>query len=780
MKILKKIKKQANPEIQANTETQDAPVIQETSKQKKKVNINLDFLKKIDFKKFFTDIGVRFKNIDWKKLKSVSGNVTASIGITIRAQLILGFAIPIAFLVLVGFVSYNKAADGLTSNYQTSTINALQMTRSSLDSSLDSIKQMTMELCQDSNVKPYALGAYVNDSTKSAQIRNNIRTAINIKVTAGSMLENVHIIPFEEEIVVTSKTLDWDNEMDSFIGELKTSEDPLDADMLATKFVTYGESHPMIDSYLGIQPADYALYFSQTFNSGANQALVVIDVSRQGITDVLSQLHFGEGSTVGFVMQGGSEVIVGDIPSIAGTEFFKKGMDSGEVSYTETIKYEGTEYLFMMQKSELVEGYICVLVPQALIVKESEDIRNITMILVAIAVIVAVAIAFFITTGISGNIRKSEKSLKKVSEGALYHSSKKERIPKNEFGKLHSAIRNTIDKMRKLVLEVVKMIGVVSDSGERVSNSGQQVSDYVQDMNDHMMQVESIIASESIEIENCNDQMEKLSSEIKTVSSGIYGTIEQVHKSRDMIQTGISAVETMTKQSAETTQATGDVQTQVSMLSAKLVQITGFAEDIQDIASQTNLLSLNASIEAARAGEHGRGFSVVAEEIRKLADSAGKTAISIQDMIKEISTYSKAAMDRVKIAEDIVSMQEESVKNTSEAFSNLNLFLEQMITEMESLATEVDGMNKERKTTLNSIHSISELSDKLVQFSEQMNESLKLQVEAAKILTVEAGNMKDNMKTLQESVESFKLEEDPTEASEEKNKKERVKKVKSK
>ncbi len=95
----------------------------------------------------------------------------------------------------------------------------------------------------------------------------------------------------------------------------------------------------------------------------------------------------------------------------------------------------------------------------------------------------------------------------------------------------------------------------------------------------------------------------------------------------------------------------------------------------------------------------------------------GKTAVSIQDMITEISSYSKAAVERVEIAENIVSMQEKSVRNTTDAFNNLNHFLEQMIQEMETLAMEVEGMNTERKTTLHSIHSIAELSEKLVQFS---------------------------------------------------------------
>lgn len=604
-------------------------------------------------------------------------------GITIRTQLIIGFVIPIMFIMIVGIVSYQKAANGLETNYEQSTTNALEMTRNSLDSSLQIISQQVMELAQDSNVKSYSLGAYVGKSSEQSKSRNTIKSNISVKETSSDIIQNVHIIPVDNEVVVTSKTLSA-AEIDSFMAALKESED---GGLLENSYVKWGETHSFIDSKMEIGTEEYTLFCSQAFNSGANKALIVFDISTQGIKELLER-------------------------------------------FTKYVKYDGKNYFYMMCKSQVVDGYITVLVPKENIVKSSVQIRNITMVLVAISAVVAILLGCYITAGISINIKKSEKSLKRVSQGELFLPVKNERIPKNEFGRLHSAIRNTIDKMRALVLEVIKMIGVVSDSGHRVNESAKQISIYVQNMNEQMKQVENIVESESIEIENCNEQMEKLSGEIKTVSKGIFGTIEQVHKSKDMIQGGIAAVESMTKQSAETTQATGEVQKQVSMLGEKLVHISGFAGEIQDIASQTNLLSLNASIEAARAGENGRGFSVVAEEIRKLADNAGKTAASIQDMITEISTYSQAAVERVAIAENIVAMQEESVRNTAEAFNNLNHFLEEMISEMEELATEVEGMNTERKTTLHSIRSIAELSDKLVQFSEQMNESLKLQVEA--------------------------------------------------
>lgn len=689
-----------------------------------------------------------------KKKERVRKN-KKQLGLSIRVQLIVGFVIPIAFIIAVGFVSYSKASSGLTSNYEKSSGTALEMTVATLEESMKNIRTTVQELAQDTNVKGYALGGFKGNVTAEGLAKSTVQKSINVKATSNSMINNLYIIPMDGTGFIATKQMSTSAEGTGFISKMEGTEDEK---MLQGAMVIWGSSHPTSDQYLEISPDEYIMYCSQNFSSGALKGVVLADIDRGAVKAVLDEMNFGDEAQVSFITAEGAELSTDttDI-AIAQTDFYKKGAESEENMITEYVNYEGRSYYFMMCKSETTGACVAVMVPKSVITASTRDIRQITLGLVLVACLIAALLSYVIITNITRNISGSVRKLDRVSQGELIEENGPAKKTGAEFGKLHGAISNTVHRMRELVLTVKKMIGNVSDSSERVSDSSRNVGEMVTDMSAQVQEILSTIHQEDEEIATCNDRMEELSVNIKTVSGSIINAIEEADASKQVIVEGEKAVEDMMRQSKETSAVTSEVQHHVTQLSDKLAGITKAVENIQEIASQTNLLSLNASIEAARAGEHGRGFSVVAEEIRKLADNSAKMADSIQNVIEEVKEYSDSAIGKVHEAETIVQMQSQSADNTASVFKSIDESMGKLVSNMEHVSTDVDEMNQRRREALHSIHVISQLSAGTVQAAKVVGDALERQIESANTLEGEARSLEGDMKELETAISTFKL-----------------------
>lgn len=678
-----------------------------------------------------------------KSKKKTKGK--ASIGLSIKVQLIVGFVIPILFCVAIGWISYTKASEGLVANYEQSSITALQMTMNSMDESMNTISSVVLELAQDKTVTSYALGGLTSSTAKEEDARQAIGNNLSVKQTSTDMIQAIHIIPVSTTTVITTHYMDGVVDLDSFMDQLAESED---AFLLEDGRVHWNSSHPFIDSQ--INTSNYILYASRCFNSGSLKGLVIVDVSKEAVANLLAQLDFGEGSYVAFVTADGAEVSTDANFTVSSVE----GIDLTKQS--DYIEYNGETYFYMTAESSVTGGKILALVPKDYITQSSDSIRDITMGMVLLACLVAIVLAVVIISLISKNISKSVASLDKVSKGDLTGDGK-EKISRNEFGKLQSALKNTVVKMRELIGTVSDMKDEVIVSGDKVMDSGNELGCMTENVSAQIEEIGSIIATQDTAIADCSNQMEDLSLQIKDVTNSLFATIDEVTNSKKMIDEGMTTVEEMVNQSELTADATKEVQEQVVKLADKLEQISEFVNDIQEIASQTNLLSLNASIEAARAGEQGRGFAVVAEEIRKLADNSGQTAMEINKIIDEISAYSQSALNKVSEAEGISANQMISAKKTITAFEQMNGLMEGLVVNMQGISKDVNEMNTGRHEALKAIHGIGESSENTMLATNEINRFLERQMEAAESLKMETSKMQENMKQLEEAIQTFKL-----------------------
>ena len=167
--------------------------------------------------KVLNDMPVFHKKKDYK----VRGKFIPKLNI--KVQLIIGFFIPILFLIFVGIVSYKRASAGMIKNYESSTQSAISMAVESLDQGIKPVISNTLLLAQDKSLASYITGAYENNAMAKTKSRDAIADNILVMQTADEYIKNIHIIPIDSEWVISTATLTT-SKTNSFSSQLKEAE----------------------------------------------------------------------------------------------------------------------------------------------------------------------------------------------------------------------------------------------------------------------------------------------------------------------------------------------------------------------------------------------------------------------------------------------------------------------------------------------------------------------------------------------------------------------------
>ncbi len=253
---------------------------------------------------------------------------------------------------------------------------------------------------------------------------------------------------------------------------------------------------------------------------------------------------------------------------------------------------------------------------------------------------------------------------------------------------------------------VARTSGTVADNAEQVARRVSDISSAIAQMTASIQEMDSNLLSLATVVEQAVANTQEMSASIVQVASSAERVRSESNVTDQQVREGRNEVQTLSRGMSSISETVGEVVSEMKGLDGASRQIGEILGLIEEIADQTNLLALNAAIEAARAGEHGRGFAVVADEVRKLAENSASSVRQIGQLVADIQRRTSAVLERTAKANSLVQNNADSALNVTSMIETIS----RRVTDVAQLVSEISIATQEQ----------ARASEELARASEQM------------------------------------------------------------
>ena len=381
-----------------------------------------------------------------------------------------------------------------------------------------------------------------------------------------------------------------------------------------------------------------------------------------------------------------------------------------------------------------------------------------TLIYIPAAILI---ISVILIVGVVRNMFKNLSPLmvasKKLQDSDLTFEFEKEYQGKDEISRLLNSFKSATETLKDQMLSIKDSVTEVDREMDEISSSAEEVANSLNEITQAMVDVASEMENISASIQQTTAESNEISQATKSIADDAETAAAFGRESAEIAQKNLRAMQNLFDAIGNINEVSKEIDTVVKGFSGGAKKIRQFVETITSIAEQTNLLALNAAIEAARAGEAGKGFAVVADEIRKLAEESKSAAQEVERVVIDVDKISERSVEvagdisnQISYSSELIEEAKGYINEIVERVDKISEMMERIAAAVEEQSAAVDEVTTAMNSNAQSITNVSASTQEVTASVENINASMEEIAASIK-------NIRKETKSLHNIVETYKI-----------------------
>ncbi|MBW7452920.1 methyl-accepting chemotaxis protein [Paenibacillus sepulcri] len=664
------------------------------------------------------------------------------------------FSAILVCVLFVGLFSYSTSKSIIKKKVSESSSVALSQSKGKLDLMFGNYEDLTMQIMLDKTVQE---NLQMLDASKEAYEKfdamKKLTDTIQTYVIGNSTIVGASIIPIkagETSITVGGSSINAEEAQKSdWMQQIVDGDGKLI--WLPTKVKGYSGS---------LTEPSFALsrVLKNTVTNQGNY-IVVVEIFLKQITKQMEDLQLGDNSEI-TIVSSTNKIIYSDDPELLEKDSLvvlpTEGKNAADGSMQVDDK-NGNEVLAMYHQFDTMNWKLLGTVPVKELVKDAAAIRNWTWIIAAISAVIAAGIGFLVIRMVAIPLGRLRNLMNEGENGNLFVRSNVK--SQDEIGQLSQSFNQMMAQITTLVNQTTQSAQDVLSTASELTDASKKTAVSAKEIAVATEEIANGATSLAMEAEKGSDLTTEISNQMKEVMDANQQMGTSAAEVENASRQGTVYMNSLIEKTGQTEEMTRSMVEKVDRLKESTSSIRKILDVLNNISKQTNILSLNATIEAARAGAAGRGFMVVADEIRKLADQSRQ---SIDVVGQFTDTIQKEIDETVNVLSDAYPIFQEqigSVKEANQIFLTVQSQMGQFVDRLSSVTESIMVLDRSQLVLSEAMGNVSAVAEESSATSEEVASLSNEQTNISEGLVGLSDKLQTVSTGLKETLSRFRTEE---------------------